>query len=198
MNRLQKIGLINSVIFAGTCCMCQSAIAYKHDGVQYSVGIGANLSRNNFLQDEQSTTTKINRGFNYLLDYGYGWSKNITTFLSVRSNLYKSRLQDYKTPEPFWMQQSFAGPSMRYYFKSSEPSFYLQSGYGYGYFSVSDLANFETSRHLGSAAIFTIGYEVDMFWNAQFDYMFNDIESSLSGNASLSSHSLTFSININP
>ena len=198
MKRLQKIGLLNCALFAVACLMCQSATAYEHKGLQYSAGIGANFSRNNFLQDDESSTVKINRGYNLLLDYGYGWSKKFTTFLSFHNNFYQSSLKDYDTPEPFWMQQSFTGPSIRYYFKANEPSFYMQTGYGLGYFSVSDIANFDTSRHFGNATIFTIGYEIDMFWNAQINYMHNDIISTSSDNIGLSSQTITLSLNFNP
>ena len=196
MKSLQKFALFSSVL---TCVLiCQQVNAYEHQGLQLSAGIGANFSKNNFLEDEQSASIKINRGYNYLLDVGYGWNQNLTTYVSVRSNLYKSSLKDYDTPEPFWMQQSFIGPTIRYYLKSNEPSFYLQSGYGYGYFSVSDVANFTTSRHYGSAINFAAGYEVDMFWNLQIDYMYNDIKSNSIDNIGLTSHAITLSLNFNP
>jgi len=97
------------------------------------------------------------------------------------------------------MQMAYVGPIVRIYHKANEPSWYLQSGIGYGYFSVSNTTDFLTSRHTGNAATIGIGYEIDLFWDMGIDYMYNDIASSTSeNNLRLSAHSLVFSLNFHP
>ncbi|BCE00807.1 outer membrane beta-barrel protein [Marinicellulosiphila megalodicopiae] len=197
MTRLLKTGSLISLLVVSSF-----SLAYKHDGFQWSAGVGGSFSVHNSLQNNQYDTTKQNAGYAYNIDLGYGWTNRFSTFLSIHNVVFQSQLDDVASPEPLLMQLAYVGPIIRFYGKSNQPSWYFQSGVGYGYHSVSELSSIpkvSTSRHAGNATTFGIGYEVDMFWTIGLDYIYADIQSETSNeDLRLSSHGLVFSLNLHP